>query len=136
MDLQATGQGGRSAYAGGTAMIAPFTEFRAKKVLVVESEFLFPSQLYREIERAGGEVLGPVGFIDDVVLLVEDSRPDVAIVDTRLRGDEREAVCGLLRRVGVPIVEPYRGMESGRMRRLWPSDLPWDSSALRAELCA
>lgn len=75
------------------------------KVLVVESEFLLSPSIYRDMEVLGAEIIGPVGFVEDVQLIVAGNRPDCAIVDGRLDGRDREAVLGLLRRMQVPFVE-------------------------------
>ena len=97
-------------------MIVPCAELAGKKVLVVESEFLLPEALYRSIEQLGAEVIGPVGFPDDVLLIVAGNRPDSAIVDGRLDQDNREAIHRVLRRMRVPFVEAsefINGMNRG-----------------------
>lgn len=91
-------------------------EFEGKKVLVIESEFLMPITVYRAMEQLGAEVIGPVGFPEDVLMLLAGNRPDGAIVDGRLEGDDREAVLCVLRRMHVPFVEACRRLScvSGR----------------------
>lgn len=87
---------------------ASCTRFRGKKVLVVESEFLLPISVYRAMEALGAEIIGPVAFPEDVLLLIKGNRPDIAIVDAALNGYDREAVLGLLRRMHVPLVQACR----------------------------
>jgi DNA-binding NarL/FixJ family response regulator len=82
--------------------------FRDKKVLVVESEFLLPIGVYRSMEALCAEIIGPVAFPEDVLMLLKGNRPDVAIVDTALNGYHRAAVLGLLRRMHVPFVQACR----------------------------
>lgn len=89
-------------------MRAGRSDLNGKKVLVVESEFLLPLNLYQEMEKAAAEIIGPVGFVDDVSMLVQDVRPDAAIVDRRLEFFEHEAVCRVLFGAGVPILKEFR----------------------------
>jgi hypothetical protein len=86
-------------------MITFCSGLAGKKVLVVESEFLLPVTLYRAMEQLGAEVIGPVGFPDDVLLILAGNRPDGAIVDGRIELGNREAIHRVLRRMHVPFVE-------------------------------
>jgi hypothetical protein len=81
------------------------TEFHGKRVLVVERELLVPFALYRAMERLGAEIVGPVTFPEDVLLLVDGCRVDGAIIDSRMRLDDRRAVLGALRHWHVPFVD-------------------------------
>jgi hypothetical protein len=94
-------------------MITSRATFGGKKVLVVESEFLLPAALYQAIEQFGGEVIGPVVFADDVLLVLVGNRPDGAIVDSRLEPANREAIHQFLRRMHVPVVEACGGLDGG-----------------------
>ena len=91
-------------------MIALCAELAGKTVLVVESEFLLPATLYRAMEQLGAEVIGPVGFPDDVLLILAGNRPDGAIVDGRIEPGNREAIHRVLRRMRVPFVEASKDM--------------------------
>ena len=86
-------------------MIVLRAQLAGKKVLVVESEFLLPAALYRAIELLGAEVLGPVGFPDDVLLILAGNRPDHAVVDGRIDPDDRDAILRVLRRMRIPFAE-------------------------------
>lgn len=94
-------------------MITSCAAFAGKKVLVVESEFLLPATLYRAIEQFGAEVIGPVVFTDDVLLVLVGNCPDGAIVDSRLERANREAIHRFLRRMHVPFVEACGGLDGG-----------------------
>jgi hypothetical protein len=94
-------------------MITSFAAFAGKKVLVVESEFLLPATLYRAIEQFGAELIGPVVFADDVLLILVGNCPDGAIVDSRLEPDSREAIFRFLRRMHVPFIETCGGLDGG-----------------------
>ena len=89
-------------------MSATSSELKGKKVLVVESGFLMPFTLYRAMEELGAEVIGPVGFPEDVLLVLGSTRPDGAIVDGRLERSDREAIHRVLQRMHVPFVEACR----------------------------
>ena len=89
-------------------MSATSSELKGKKVLVVESGFLMPFTLYRAMEELGAEVIGPVGFPEDVLLVLGSTRPDGAIVDGRLEPSDREAIHRVLQRMHVPFVEACR----------------------------
>lgn len=91
-------------------MITFCSGLAGKKVLVVESEFLLPVTLYRAMEQLGAEVIGPVGFPDDVLLILAGNRPDGAIVDGRIDLGNREAIHRVLRRMRVPFVEACQYM--------------------------
>ena len=88
--------------------LASCPRFQGKKVLIVESEFLLPIGIYRAMEKLGAQVIGPVGFPEDVLMLIKGNRPDVAIIDASLNGYDREAVLGLLNRMHVPFVQACR----------------------------
>lgn len=80
-------------------------EFRGKRVLVFEDDALMSFTLYRAIERLGAEVVGPVAFLDDALMLAEGPRVDAAILDRRLCPEERLALARELARLRVPFVE-------------------------------
>lgn len=81
------------------------SDLRGRRVLVVESEMLVPFTIYRAMERLGAEVVGPVGFPDDVLMLAGSGQLDGAILDSRMRPEERAAVHHVLDRLHVPYVE-------------------------------
>ena len=86
-------------------MTGPGDMFAGKRVLVVEGEIPLPFTLFRAIERLGAEVVGPVTFPEDVVLLARDAELDGAILDSRIPPEERSAVEAFLRQKGVAYVE-------------------------------
>jgi hypothetical protein len=86
-------------------MIAAGSELKGKKVLIVESRFPMPFTLYRAMEELGAEIIGPVGFPEDVLLVIAGNRPDGAIVDGQIERNKREAIYRVLRRRHVPFVE-------------------------------
>ena len=119
-------------------MTATSSELNGKKVLVVESEFLMPFTLYRAMEQLGAEVIGPVGFPEDVLLILGGGRPDGAIIDSRLGDGDRQAVHRVLRRMQVPFVEACRCLScvSGEDGCFRLSDAESDLTALGKALFA
>jgi len=56
-------------------------------VLVAEDEPITSFVLAGELKRAGHSVLGPVTNTSDALQLVEECRPDVALIEIELDGD-------------------------------------------------
>lgn len=54
-------------------------------VLVVEDEMMIAFDLQMMLEDNGCRVLGPVASVDSALRLLEDTRPDVAVLDGNLR---------------------------------------------------
>src|ERR1700710_974286 len=75
-----------------------------RRVLVVEDEYLIASEVKRWLLAAGSEVIGPVPSVDQALDLIEDRRPDAAVLDVNL-GDG-ETVYPVADKLGVLSV-PY-----------------------------
>ncbi|MBX5154737.1 response regulator [Rhizobium lentis] len=76
----------------------------ATKVLVVEDEFFIADELRRKLTAAGLQVLGPVSSNERALDLLEQDRPDVAVLDVHLGEARVTAVAAKLRQLNVPIV--------------------------------
>ncbi len=61
-------------------------ELRGPRVLIVEDERVVATHVERSLQDAGYVVTGIAASVNDVERLVADTRPDVALVDIRLRG--------------------------------------------------
>lgn len=72
------------------------------KILVVEDEFLIALTLQSVLEDAGFEVLGPVLSVNAALDLLENHRPDAAVLDINLRGEFVTPVAHKLKALGVP----------------------------------
>ncbi|MDQ0524214.1 response regulator [Methylobacterium gregans] len=59
-----------------------------RRILVVEDEYLIAMEVKRWLQEAGFEVLGPVPSVDQALDLVEDCRPDAAVLDVSLGDGE------------------------------------------------
>jgi CheY-like chemotaxis protein len=77
-----------------------------KRLLVVEDEYLVAMDLCYVIEKAGGEVVGPVGSVADALDLVarEADRLDGAVLDINLHDQRAYPVADALKARGVPFV--------------------------------
>ena len=68
--------------------IAPFEPAR---ILVVEDDYLVASQMEAALMQAGFEVVAIAGEADEAIELAATHRPDLVVMDIRLRG-ERDGV--------------------------------------------
>jgi DNA-binding response OmpR family regulator len=57
-------------------------------ILVVEDEYLIAAEIKRWLLAAGSKVLGPVPSVDQALDLIEDHRPDAAVLDVNLGDGE------------------------------------------------
>ncbi|WP_434729922.1 response regulator [Rhizobium binae] len=55
-------------------------------ILVVEDEFFIADELRRKLSAAGLRVLGPVSSNENALDLLQQERPDVAVLDVHLAG--------------------------------------------------
>jgi PAS domain S-box-containing protein len=76
------------------------------KVLIVEDEPVVALDLQQEIEDFGCEVVGLAESADEALLAVEETRPDLAMMDIRITGsmDGIEAARLLRDTYGVPVI--------------------------------
>lgn len=63
-------------------------ELRSKRILVVEDEWLLADSLAIGFHELGFVVLGPAADTAASARLIESERPDAAILDVHLGGDE------------------------------------------------
>ena len=79
---------------------------RGRRLLVVEDEYLIAAALERALEDRGAEVVGPAGYVEGALRLVEaeGDRLDGAVLDINLRGERVYPVADVLAARGVPFV--------------------------------
>jgi CheY-like chemotaxis protein len=78
---------------------------RGRRVLVVEDDYFLADDMRAEFERAGAEVLGPVGRVKDALdLLATCERLDGAILDINLSGETVYDVADALEARSIPFV--------------------------------
>lgn len=92
-------------------------EPQAYLVLVVEDELLIAMEVTAVLEESGFRVLGPVASVRAALTLLNQQRPDAAVLDMSLRGEMVTPVAHILRRMGVPYV-----IASAYDRADWPQD--------------
>ena len=73
-------------------------------VLVVEDEMIIALDVQMMLEDNGYRVLGPAGSVDGALRLLDDLRPDVAVLDGNLRGRPIIPVARRLRSLEIPFV--------------------------------
>lgn len=77
---------------------------RRLQVLVVEDELLIAMDVEMLLDLNGHEVLGPASTIDAALRLMEDTRPDVALLDANLGGRSVVPLARRLRDMEIPFV--------------------------------
>lgn len=62
------------------------------KILILEDEFLLADLLETELTEAGHTVLGPVATVAEGLTIIEETTPDLALVDINLRDGPKGTV--------------------------------------------
>lgn len=75
-----------------------------RSILVLEDEAIVAYDLASELSDAGWTVLGPAGSIAEAVELVEEQRPDAALLDVNLSGTRSFDLAFRLREDGVSVL--------------------------------
>lgn len=73
-------------------------------ILVVEDEFLIAMELEQTLLRAGYQVAGPAASVGMALGLLQQLRPDAAVLDVNLAGERVTPVAKVLRAMAVPFV--------------------------------
>ena len=73
------------------------------RILIVEDDFILQSELRRSLIEEGFKVVGAAATADDAVRLAREKRPDIVIMDIRLRGkrDGVDAAIELFQQHGI-----------------------------------
>jgi AmiR/NasT family two-component response regulator len=89
-------------------------------VLVVDDEFIIASSLCLQIEEMGYEVCGTAATAREAVELAQAHRPDVVLMDVRLRGPEDgvDAALTIHRTVGAKVIFITGSREPATMARI------------------
>ena len=85
-----------------------------RRVLIVEDEMLIAMEIERLLERQGCVVLGPAPTIARALALLDQERPDAALLDLNLNGQPATPVAAALSERGVRfvLVTGYGEMQS------------------------
>ena len=77
----------------------------ARRLLVVEDEYLIAMDIKRTLERQEVEVIGPVASVTDALdLLNADRAIDGGVLDINLGGETVFSVCDVLQSLDIPFV--------------------------------
>lgn len=77
---------------------------RAKRILIVEDDYVIGLDMQTILADAGVETLGPVGRCCTAVELIDSESPDAAVVDGNLNGESAESVAARLRASAIPFI--------------------------------
>jgi two-component SAPR family response regulator len=81
------------------------SSLKGRRVLIVEDDYFMAEELRAELQRAGAEVVGPVGRVSEALDLVERDKPiHGAVLDINLAGEMVFDVADALRARNVPFV--------------------------------
>jgi CheY-like chemotaxis protein len=75
-----------------------------KRILVVEDEALLATMVAEILEGGGATVVGPAATLKRGLILAEDGRIDVAVLDVNLRGERSDPIATMLFSRGTAIV--------------------------------
>src|SRR5437868_13133424 len=84
--------------------MATLGKIDASAVLVIEDEWLIAELLQEALVEAGYRVLGPVSRVREGLQLLENSRPDIAVLDVSLRGETSFEVARALAKRSIPFI--------------------------------
>ena len=89
-------------------------------VLVVDDEFLIAQGLCMQVEEMGLTVCGSAATADEAVLLTQQHRPAVVLMDMRLRGegDGVDAALAIHETVGSKVIFVTGSREQGTIDRI------------------
>jgi PAS domain S-box-containing protein len=78
----------------------------AKRVLIVEDQRLVAADLEDTLKRLGYDVVGSVASGEEAIPKAIDTRPDLALMDVRLRGklDGIQAATAIRERMDIPVI--------------------------------
>jgi CheY-like chemotaxis protein len=95
------------------------------RVLVVEDELMIALDMCGKLEAMGYVPVGPAGTVDEALTLLEEQRPDFALLDENLRGRPVTPVAEALQRRRIPF-----GLVSGYSRSHSPHAILRDAPRL------
>jgi DNA-binding LytR/AlgR family response regulator len=89
-------------------------ELRGLRILVVEDEFLVALELEGMLRELGGEVIGPLGSLDQAVAAAREEALDAAVLDVNVGGRLVTPVADALAARAIPFVF-YTGYDAASL---------------------
>lgn len=85
--------------------LKPDGQAAARRVLVVEDEYLIAQDIATALRQFGAEVVGPISNLNDALAVLDSGeRIDVAVLDINVQGEMIFPAVEALRRRGVALV--------------------------------
>lgn len=93
---------------------------RRPKVLIVDDEFIIANSLSLQVEELGYEVCGTAATAAEAIDLAKSFRPDLVLMDVRLKGQEDgvDAALAIHSAVGSKVVFITGSREPATMERI------------------
>lgn len=110
-----------------------------RRILIVEDDYLVAQALVELLEEAGAEIIGPIGWLEEALVLIEDEHRelDAAVLDVNLHGKKSYPIADALaaRAVKFIFATGYSadGIE-GQYQQYPRCEKPIDLSALLAAM--
>jgi two-component SAPR family response regulator len=79
-------------------------DLRGLRILVVEDEFLVAMELETMLQDLGGEVIGPLGRLEEAAAIAREETLDVAVLDVNIGGQLVTPVADALAARTIPFV--------------------------------
>lgn len=123
-------------------MNKPCPSLAGIRVLVVEDNYFIATELKWDLTTCGAEVIGPVGQLENAVMIAAESDFDVACIDIGLADGQTYAVARTIQRRNLPFIFvtgysaetiPTQFAHVHRFQK--PSDFPAVAGAIKA-LCS
>lgn len=87
-----------------TLILKPPSHLMGRSVLLVDDEMMVAWDIEQTLTHAGMRVLGPAASVGRAMRLINEERPDAAILELTLRGELVTPVARKLRELDVPFV--------------------------------
>ena len=87
------------------------------RILIAEDEFVTGLWLKHSLQRLGFEVTGVYASASEAIAGLEVDRPDLAILDIKLRGDADGVAVGITASATIPIIYTTASTDPATARR-------------------